>query len=393
MPIPSVTTLGLLIVALVSLSSLVAAVATWLRTTRPAPVSDVPVTLIIPVTGRGVDLERLCRALKAQTLKPQRLLFVVESEADPAYERLLSAIAATRIEARIMSTGPTAKASQKCHNLSLALGEADDGQSIVTLADADIIPQTGWLADLVRPIVSGRADCVSGYRWSLPMDARIGTLLAAWIDRAVASMPKFSWMKMAWAGSFAFAPGVLKRLDAVKLLSAQVSDDMSLAKAAADHGCPALYRLRVLLPTPVSHSLASAFGFGIRQYQMLLLYQPVVWTTGVATIALLLAVRGSLWVAAAFSPFWLQLLAGFIALNWVTYAIRLRRARYLHCWPVRSRSAEAALWLMPLAGPLIDLMHLTSMLLSVRVGTIHWSHLTYRLEGGKVVSIERREWV
>lgn len=389
MPTSSVTVLSLL---LVSLSSLVAAIATWLRTTGPGPVSDVPVALVIPVTGGGVDLERLCGALAAQSLPPRQLVFVVESKADPAHERLLAALAATSLQASVLVTGPTTKATQKCHNLALALAEIDDGKSIVVLADADIVPQTGWLNDLVRPIVSGRAECVSGYRWSIPTDARLGTLLIVWIDRAIASMPKFQWMTMAWAGSFAFAPGVLKRLGAVKLLSGAVSDDMSLAQAASDHGCPALYRLRVLVPSPVSHSLASCFGFGIRQYQMLLLHQPRIWASGLATIAVLLAVRGSLWIAAAMSPFWLQVFAGFIALNWVTYAVRLQRARYLNCWPIRSKPAETLLWLMPLAGPLIDLMHLAAFLLSARLDTIHWSHLTYRLKDGKVASIERREW-
>lgn len=390
-PIP-LSAIGLGIAFGVALLSLVASISTWARTARPGATLRARITLIIPVTGAGVDLERLCRSLASQTLAPARLVFVVESAEDPAYRRLAEASAAASLACDIMLTGPANRATQKCHNLSLALAAADDGTSIVVLADADIVPQPGWLADLVRPIAGGRAECVSGYRWALPTDTRAGTLLAAWIDRAIASMPKFRWQTMAWAGSFAFAPGVLGRLDAVRLLSTAVSDDMSLARAASDCGSPVLYRLRVLVPSPVSHTLDSFLGFATRQYQMLRLHQPRVWYSALATVSILFAVRAGLWTAAFLSLFWLKVLGAFLLLNWVAYWVRLRRARYLDCWPIRERRAEALLWLMPLFGPVIDLAHLLAILRGFRLGTIRWSHLTYRLEEGKVASIERRNW-
>lgn len=389
---PPETVLGLLLVGATSTASITAALATWLRTAPPGPVPEATVTLVIPVTGRGVDLRRLCRALAAQTLKPSTLAFVVESLRDPAHARLLEAGEASGLAFRVVVAGPAAHASQKCHNLSAALAELDDGVAIVVLADADIVPQAGWLADLVRPVATGRAACVTGYRWALPVDTRAGTLLAAWTDRAIASMPKFRWQVMAWAGSFAFAPGLLKRLDAARILAHAVSDDMTLAAAAAAGGSPALYRLRVLVPSPVSHSVGSFLGFATRQYQMLMLHQPRVWATALATVGSLFAIRSGLWIAAAISPFWLRVLAAFLAANWIAYGLRLWRARYLGCWPIRSRAAEWLLPLVALFGPLVDAVHLFAILRGARTRRIDWSHLSYTLERGRVTAIERRDW-
>jgi hypothetical protein len=391
MPADPASLVALAVVALAAGTALLAATATWARTTRPAPPTPADVTLIIPVTGSSADLARLGRALESQTLRPSCVLFVVEAQEDPAFAGLGAALAGSSLAASVLVAGPARVSGQKCRNLAHAISVAEDGRSVVAMADADILPGTQWLADLVRPIALKRAEVVTGYRWALPMDARPATLLGAWIDRGVASLPKLPWQKLAWAGSLAFAPGVLSRLDAANLLDRSISDDLALAGAAARHRIDVLYRLRVLAPTPVSHSLDSLLGFAVRQYQMLRLHQPAVWAMALLLVAGSLLLRTGLWLAAAASAFWLKVLLAFLAVNCITYSIRLWRAKYAGL-PWGAPAAEALLFLVPLLGPAVDAFHLAAILKGADTRRIDWAHLTYELNRGKVAGVIRRPW-
>jgi hypothetical protein len=68
------------------------------------------------------------------------------------------------------------------------------------------------------------------------------------------------------------------------------------------------------------------------------------------------------------------------------------RAWRLECWTVGSRRAEAALLLVPLLGPAVDLVHLVALLSGWSVRRVDWAHCSYELDNGKVVRIERRPW-
>lgn len=364
-----------------------------LKTGKPPGVADVPLTLLIPVTGSSVDLARLAGFLSAQWLTPRLTVFIVESVNDPAYGRLKQVLPRLPGEAEIFVAGLATASAQKSHNLARALARYDDGSGIIVLADADIAPQPFWLADIVQPLVRGKAEMVSGYRWALPMDCRPGTLIGAWAERAIASLPKPPWFTLAWGGSIGFRPGTPAAIGAVPVLEGAVSDDISLALAARRNGIDVLYRKRLLVPTPVSHSLGALLRFGARQYQMLRLHQRAIWWTALPVVGLAVVLKSWLWWHAFTSPFWLLVLVAFLAATYATYGLRLLRARRLECWTVRSRRAEAALLLVPLLGPVVDAVNLLALLAGWSTARVDWSHCSYKLDSeGRVVAIERRPW-
>lgn len=395
-----VSSLDLVVLALLGIfatGGFAGAFHSLLKTGKPPGVApgapEVPLTLLIPVTGSGVDLARLAGFLSAQWLVPQRTVFIVESVDDPAYGRLKQALAGFSGEAEIFVAGLATVSAQKSHNLARALARHDDGSRTIVLADADIVPQPHWLADIVQPLVRGKADMVSGYRWALPMDCRPGTLIGAWTERAIASLPKPPWYLLAWGGSIGFAPGTTATIEAVPVLERAVSDDISLAHAARRNGVDVLYRKRLLVPTPVSHSLAALMSFGARQYQMLRLHQRAIWWTALPVVALAVVLKSWLWWHAFTSVFWLQVLVAFLAATYATYGLRLLRARRLDCWTVASRPAEAALLLVPLFGPVADAVNLAALLAGWGTARVDWAHCSYELDReGRVVAIERRPW-
>jgi cellulose synthase/poly-beta-1,6-N-acetylglucosamine synthase-like glycosyltransferase len=359
------------------------------RAPRPA---DVPLMLLIPVTGSSVDLERLARLISAQWLTPRRIVFIVEAVEDPAFERLKQVLAHLPGGAEIFVAGPASAAAQKSHNLARALSHHDDGSQFIVLADADIAPQPHWLADIVQPLARGRAQMVSGYRWVLPMDCRPGSLVGAWAERAIASLPKPPWYTLAWGGSLGFTPGTAQRIGAVQVLEKAVSDDISLARAGRRHGIDVLYRKRLLVPTPFSHSVPSLVAFGARQYQMLRLHQRGIWWNALVAVSGAMVLKSWLWWHAFTSAFWFQVLVAFLLATYATYGLRMLRARRVASWTVGSCRAEAAMLLVPLFGPVVDVIHLAALLSGWSVSRVDWAHCSYKLDQGRVVGIERRPW-
>src|SRR5690606_26174294 len=106
--------------------ALLGAVFMLLRTGKRPRVADVPITLVIPVTGSGADVGRLARLVATQSLPPQRTVFVVESADDPAYRNLTEVLARSPGGAEIFVAGLATAAAQKSHNLARALARYDD---------------------------------------------------------------------------------------------------------------------------------------------------------------------------------------------------------------------------------------------------------------------------
>ncbi len=388
--------LDLIIAALLGISvsaGFAGAIFNLLSTGKPPSGDDAAITLLIPVTGGSLDLDRLCRFISVQWLTPRLTVFIVESVDDPAYGRLKLALAQLPGETEIFIAGLAAATAQKSHNLARALKRYDDGSTIVVLADADIAPQPFWLADVAQPLVRGSACMVTGYRWTLPMDCRPGSLIGAWVERAVASLPKPPWYILAWGGSIGFQPGTAGRIGAAGVLEEAMPDDISLAHGAHRHGIDVLYRKRLLVPTPFSHSIASLIGFASRQYQLLRLHQTAIWWNALLLVSGSLALKTWLWWHAFTSAFWLQVLIAYLVATYATYGIRMLRAHRLGCWTVSCPKAEIAMLLVPLFGPLVDAVHLAAILKGWNVKRIDWSHCSYDLDKGKVVRIERRPWV
>ncbi|MFZ2869736.1 glycosyltransferase, partial [Zavarzinia sp.] len=333
-------------------------------------------------------LERLMAALSAQSCRPRAVVFTVESVDDPAHGRI--AALAAPLPVSVVVAGETVAGSQKCRNLAAALRLHGEDAPFIVLADADIEPPRDWLAHLLRPLARGAADIVTGYRWPVPGDAGLATILGTWADRAVAGLPKPNRGWLTWGGSLALKRDVVRTLDLPALFEREISDDLALAGAARRAGLKIIFRGAVLVPTPFRHSLASLLGFGRRQYQMFLLYQPWLWAWAGLTLALNLFGSVSLWLLALRGGWGLVafgLGAGIVAL---ADGQRRRLARRAGIASTGQRMAERASRLLPLVLPLVHGVNLLAFLLSLDRRRVVWGHCTYRLRAGRVVAIERR---
>ena len=153
----------------------------YLRNLVPLVPAATSPPVVIMVAIKGADdttarfLDRVCR----QEYPNYRIVAALESRDDPALQLVEAAqqAAANRPEVAIVIAGYATQRTQKVHNLLAALGTLRDADRIIVFTDADTLLPADWLTHLVRPIATGEVSASTGYRWPLPMNRELPTLV------------------------------------------------------------------------------------------------------------------------------------------------------------------------------------------------------------------------
>ena len=351
------------------------------------------VALVLPLTGPSPSLEELLAALAAQSLRPRRLIVAVESRDDPAYRRAAALggnYAGLRIELVVAGLSPWR--SQKCTNLLAALRQLDDNDAYVVLFDADIRPQPWWLAALVAPLASGRADIVNGYRWQMPKTLSLATALVAAIDHTIATLPRLSMTRAIWGGSLALTRHALQILDLPATIGRALTEDLPIGERAAETGLRVLTRRAIRVPTPLDGRFQELWRFGRRQYQLIRIYRPGLWSYAAIVVTTDLIARlvllSMLIVAGASGPALSAILVA-AALGSIATEIRLAVGKRLGvAEPIGFRLSQHLLvWLiLPVPG-----FHASVIWGGFVSSPVRWAHIHYLVDrSGRVVEVMRR---
>jgi hypothetical protein len=351
------------------------------------------VALVLPLTGPSPSLEELLAALAAQSLRPRRLIVAVESRDDPAYRRAAALggnYAGLRIELVVAGLSPWR--SQKCTNLLAALRQLDDNDAYVVLFDADIRPQPWWLAALVAPLAAGRADIVNGYRWQMPKTLSLATALVAAIDHTIATLPRLSMTRAIWGGSLALTRHALQILDLPATIGRALTEDLPIGERAAETGLRVLTRRAIRVPTPLDGRFQELWRFGRRQYQLIRIYRPGLWSYAAIVVTTDLIARlvllSMLIVAGASGPALSAILVA-AALGSIATEIRLAVGKRLGvAEPIGFRLSQHLLvWLiLPLPG-----FHASVIWGGFVSSPVRWAHVHYLVDRrGRVVEVMRR---
>jgi len=258
---------------------------------QPQPTSRPRLLVLAPVRGPLPGLGRFLDALAAQDYPDWRVVFAVESTADPACPALLRFVAEAPARRSLIVAGPAAGRAQKLHNLLAALAEAKPEDAVLVTVDADTVPPPDFLTQLARPVLAGQAPIASGYRWPIPETGGFAASLLALADIAIATLPRHNRVNLCWGGATAITAGAARALDLPLIWARAVSDDLSLSRAARRAGMVIYAPLTVRPPSPVSGGLRAVLGFGARQYRLLRLHAPETWW--LAGLLLALPVAGA----------------------------------------------------------------------------------------------------
>jgi hypothetical protein len=344
------------------------------------------VSLVLALRGDQPGLAALFAALAAQEFCARRLIIAVESAHDPALAQARALAGMLPFPLECVIAGEAEATAQKCANLAAAMALIDQHDDAVVVLDGDIRPQAYWLGCLVGPILDGRYDIVTGYRWLQPGGAGWVAQAIAWLDHGVALLPRLKGITVLWGGSTAYSTAALRPLDLPRLYARQLVDDLSAGLKARALGLRILTRRALLVPLP---SASRGFGFYRRQFQYGWHYQPA--APAIALGATLLHALGILVLLAAS-------ISGHVLAQLCLGMILLLRLASLRC---HMRVAEkivapmtaAEKWrqaVMALLPPVSVLILFLVILSSVAARRMRWRDIAYDITGPEKLSVAWR---
>jgi cellulose synthase/poly-beta-1,6-N-acetylglucosamine synthase-like glycosyltransferase len=354
--------------------------------------------VIVPCRGLEHGFEDNIQAILTQDYRDYEVVFVTESENDPAHgalARLLKQRRRLSPPTWMVVAGEARNQGQKVHNLLAALDTLSSIGRVETLvfADSDMRPARNWLTELVAPLGDHRVGATTGYRWYLPSTeldegSEAGApaqkfasiLLSVWNASALALLGENS--KFAWGGSMAIRRENFDKIGIKERWQGALSDDYVLTSAVQEHGQRIKFAPQCLVASRSDATLKDLLEFTTRQMRITRVYSPRVWRLACVSHGLfnLTFWGGLFWlvissiITGTLNSSLATLLAGVFLLGAVTSGMRaIVAARLLGA--ERGRKWWAYLSL----GPVVSLVYLYNLIASARTTRIVWRDIAYDL--------------
>ena len=323
-----------------------------------------------------------------------QVMFVVESRDDTAVPLILQVIAENKLtKARMIVAGKASSCGQKVHNLCRAADLLEKEIDIYAFADSDAATGNMWLRWLTDSIGREGVGARTGYRWMVPDNNRIPTLLACTANNTLAAMMGRGGHHLIWGGSWAIHRSVFRATGIREVWENVVSDDLAASRALQLANLKILFSPHCICSTRVQHTWSSLFEFFRRQLLITRKYSPNYWTSSfLLTAAVQLAFWGGI-IAAVYAnatqnTLWTLAFAGsatgLYAGSVARAAVRQSLGRKIDS---RWRAERAARNFDLFAGPVTGLFLLAAFLTSCVGNTISWRGIHYFLGRGGTVKL------
>ncbi|MBI1371673.1 MAG: glycosyltransferase [Phycisphaera sp.] len=365
-----------------------------------------PAVVIVPIKGADEHFAEHVGAVQKQDYPDYRVIFVVESESDPAYAGLAAlprpqdadtppTWGCRRVD--VVVAGLAESGGQKVHNQLAAIDAVEEHDEAVVFVDADAVPHAYWLyymVDILRrgePVAAG-----TGYRWFIPAAGEtptFATCVVATINASIATLMGPWWRTRAWGGSMSITRQMIDDVDLRGHWRGALSDDYQLSNAVRESGGVVQLVPECVVESPASFTWASLWEFGRRQMRITRLYEPIGWWSGLAATSFWLAAMVSAIVAVAMQlPHWrcaAWALGVIYLFDIVRGLLRRRVAREVLGDEAVARSGRVW-WVDCLLTPLVMTVHLSLYLGSALSRRVTWAGITYDIRGRTdVVIVER----
>lgn len=363
-----------------------------------AEVEQPSAVVIVPIKGVDEGFDEHIQGLMNQRYRGYRLLFVVESEDDPAYAALQPYLRSGGEDGglrsvRLIVAGRAAQGGQKVHNQLAALRGLEADDQAVVFADADAVPDERWLWRLATFLRRKDVGVTTGYRWFVPTDGSLPSRLLSVLNSSIATLLGPSRRNFAWGGSMAFRRDLLPERFVIENFDGALSDDYQLTRTCREEGKRVYFILRCLVASPTSTTWTRLFEFGRRQYIITRIHAPTIWLIGLASTTVYTAA----WLAALAAIMiqaggWGWALAAMV----VVYLADIGRAGRRAAAVREAFDGETAaalcssLRLDRWATPLVMAVHAMIIWSSALGRTITWAGVKYRMRGRREVEIVKR---
>ncbi len=350
--------------------------------------------VIVPVKGGSGHLGEHAEALLGQDYPCHRVLFVVESEDDPAH-----AILKTLIDQRpdqgpqasLLVAGQADSGGQKVHNQLHALDHLEPEDELIVFADADAVPGPTWLSAMAFGATRENRGAATGYRWMVPQSGGLASAIASVLNASVATLLGRPRWNQAWGGSMGLLRRNMEKIDLIGHLRGALSDDYQFTRAVKAAGLRIYFVSSAMPLSPVQFSFSQLISFALRQYRISRLYAPAVWGMSLACLGLYAAGWATALVAGWMGSAWAALPVGAVSV-FDAWRGRSRSVAFVACFgqdqAARWQSAAA---LDTAATPLWMGLNLLLLAASGIGRRIHWAGISYLVRGHQDVAITRRD--
>lgn len=366
--------------------------------------------VVVPCKGLEHDFEENIRALFAQEYRDYEIIFVTETENDPAYGALSRLIKSySRRPAWLVVAGEAKARGQKVHNLLAAvemLNSIDRRAEVLVFADSDARASRHWLSELVAPLGDKRIGATTGFRWYLPAKSAgsnlAALLLSVWNSSALSLLGERS--SFAWGGSTAIRRENFDRLRIKQTWQGALSDDYALSAAIHQSGQRIKFVPPCLVASFADASFADLLEFSTRQMRITHVYSPKVWQVAAISHCLynLTFWGGMIWLIAGsffgkLSFTLAALLTGIFLLGATTGWIRAvvasqllattmpgiqkdwQRSRQKNWQKDWQKSLQKNWWAYVLLGPAVSVVYLYNVFASAWNRRIVWRGIGYEM--------------
>ncbi len=261
--------------------------------------------VIVPCKGLDAKFESNITSFFNQDYEDYLLWFVVADDNDPAYVKLCQlkdrlAVSSKAGSIRVLLAGQATSCSQKVHNMLCAYRQLPEDVEVMAFADSDIFVRRDWLSHLLYPLRKETNGAASGYRWFIPQQNNLPTLVLSAINAKIAQLlGPYSYVQ-AWGGSMAIRVDVFRRVGLHELWQKAVSDDLLLSYAVKKTGLRIVFVPACLVGSYVKTTWSELFEFGRRQFLITRVTAPGTWRFGL--VSSVYSILG-LWAGAAIAVY------------------------------------------------------------------------------------------
>jgi cellulose synthase/poly-beta-1,6-N-acetylglucosamine synthase-like glycosyltransferase len=224
---------------------------------------------------RGADplLKDCLTALSQQDYPDYQVQIVVDHQEDPAWEILNRFLeqnqAKIPFNISILDDKSPCR-SLKCSSILQAIGQLDSDCEAVAFIDADVVPHSTWLRELVTPLAHPEIGVTSGTRWYMPHDSQQGSLVRYFWNYSAAIMIQF--LQIPWGGTFAMRTKTLHECQLPKLWERSLVEDTPLYQAVTAKGLRVQYIPSLLMINRESCDFIGFLQWSQRQAMFVRLY-------------------------------------------------------------------------------------------------------------------------
>lgn len=352
--------------------------------------------IIAPCKGLDEAMGEFLKSLFEQDYANYQIVFVVEDSLDPAFEQINNWQSKyPNVKAECLVAGKSKSCGQKVHNLQVAISSLSTSVEAFVFVDSDVCLPSHWLKALVAPLVDKEVGATTGYRWFIPTDNSLASLLRSMWNGSIATSLGKHKNNFAWGGSMAILRETFEKINVKGYWQNTVSDDYALTKAVKAAKLYVKFVPLCLVPSLGSCNLKDLLEFTTRQIIITKVYSPNLWR--------LLLFSNVMFIFVFFTGLILGVYKSLFDYNYWPLALTLI-IYFLGVWKSYLRIKAIELVLTDykkiisqqhlahyLLSPLVAVIFFCNLIMSAKTNQITWRGVTYKLTSDNLTEVINKD--